>query len=70
MLELFAAEPSIERLGTSNGHQNGDSSPKPLRPPELALAAARLLPGPTMRTVAVAAMGTAAAVFVSRRLTG
>lgn len=45
-----------------------ESSPKPERPLELAVAAARVLPGATARTLAVMSVGTAAGVVIGRRL--
>lgn len=55
MIDLFAAGPAtLERTGSA-AHQSQESSPQAQQPIPLALSAARLLPGPTMRTVAAAA---------------
>jgi protease I len=74
MLELFANGEVGAELGAGDG--DGDrvtpdvtrSSPKREQPPGLAVRASRLLPGPTLRTVGVAAIGTAAGVMIARRL--
>jgi protease I len=68
MIELFATgQVSAERLNGSRVLQS-ESSPKPDQPVRAALAAARVLPGPTIRAIGVAALGTAAGVMLARRI--
>jgi hypothetical protein len=59
---LHASGTSLALVGGSS------SSPKPDFPIRAALAAARVLPGPTIRTLGVAALGTAAGVMLARRI--
>lgn len=69
MIELFATgQVSAERLNGSRALQSQESSPKPDYPVRAALVAARVLPGPTIRTIGVAALGTAAGVMLARRI--
>jgi len=70
MIELFATgQVSAEHLnGGGRASQSQESSPKPDHPIPAALAAARVLPGPTFRTIGVAALGTAAGVMLARRI--
>jgi protease I len=63
MIDLFAGAPART---TSNGADTG-SSPQANQPIPLAVAAARLLPGPTFRTVAAAAAIVAVGAYVWRR---
>ena len=70
MLELFATgQVGAERLNGGRILEAQESSPKPEYPIRAALAAARVLPGPTLRTIGVAALGTAAGVVLARRIT-
>lgn len=64
MLALMASG-AAARAGDAQGDLT--SSPKPERPPALAVTAARLLPGPTLRTAALAALALGAAAFAFRR---
>jgi len=69
MIELFATgQVSAEHLDGGRDVQSQESSPKPDHPIQAALAAARVLPGPTFRTIGVAALGTAAGVMLARRI--
>jgi len=69
MIELFATGAvSAEHLNGGRVLQSQESSPKPDYPIRAALAAARALPGPTIRSIGVAALGTAAGVMLARRL--
>jgi len=69
MIELFATGAvSAKRLNGARDVESQESSPKPEYPIRAALAAARLLPGPTIRTLGVAALGTAAGVMLARRI--
>lgn len=72
MLSLFAGEEpaaSAEEGGNVSGERDGSpvrrSSPQPNHPPLAAVAAARVLPGPTFRTFALLAalVGVAALAF-------
>ena len=68
MIDLFAAGPApLEETGPAAALQSRESSPQAQQPIPLALSAARLLPGPTMRTVAAAAAVTALTAAVLRR---
>lgn len=64
MIDLF--ERGTAAVSTATNPEA--SAPKPDRPIELALKAARLLPGPTVRAVAFSAVGTAAGVMIARRM--
>lgn len=67
MIDLFAAGPvPLEKTGPA-ALQSRESSPQAQQPIPLALSAARLLPGPTMRTVAAAAAVMALTSAVRRR---
>jgi deglycase len=69
MIELFATGAvSARLLNGSRISQAQESSPKPDHPVQAALAAARALPGPTIRTLGVAALGTAAGLMLARRM--
>ena len=69
MVELFATGTvSAEHLNGGKDSQFQGSSPKPEHPIQAALLAARVLPGPTFRTIGVAALGTAAGVMLARRI--
>lgn len=67
MLELFAEGARARAAPPGNGAAAGESSPRPDRPMPIAVAAARLLPGPTLRTVAGIALAVGAAAFALRR---
>jgi protease I len=68
MIELFASGASAgDGRGERASFQNRVSSPQAREPIPLALAAARILPGPTVRTVAAAAALTALTAAVLRR---
>lgn len=71
MIELFAAGAQVTANERSSlMRRRGDtSSPRHRKPMGLAVAAARLLPGPTFRTVAAAAALTAVTAAVLRRAT-
>jgi protease I len=63
MIEAFAAG-GTDAQDTASGRS---SSPQATKPPHIAVKAARLLPGPTMRTVAAAAAIVALGAYVWRR---
>jgi protease I len=63
MIETFASG----RTGSSDDGRERVSSPQATEPPRIAVMAARLLPGPTMRTVAAAAAIVAVGVYAWRR---
>lgn len=65
MIDLFERGAAA----ASSAKNPEDSSPKRDRPIDVALKAARLLPGPTVRAVAFSAVGTAAGVMIARRMT-
>lgn len=65
MIELFEGEAARARAGESLA--TVDSSPQRDDPPALAVTAARLLPGPALRTVGTVAAIAAAGAFVLRR---
>src|SRR6185369_5971842 len=65
MIDLFALGPAAAQR-ESVGRDRG-SSPKATEPSRLALTAARLLPGPALRTIAAAAAIAAAGAYVYRR---
>jgi protease I len=70
MIDLFAEEAKArvrESVGAEVAPQNGASSPKAKEPAHVAVAAARLLPGPMLWTVAAAAAATAITAGVMRR---
>jgi protease I len=67
MTRLFALGATGEPRGAEIPSHNRQSSPQPREPIPLALAAARLLPGPTLRTVAAAAALVAVTGAVLRR---
>ncbi|HYO94384.1 MAG TPA: type 1 glutamine amidotransferase domain-containing protein [Polyangiaceae bacterium] len=71
MKELFAATAGSLALdhaaGNGNTHDDVASSPSRDEPPTLAVAGARLLPGPTLRTLTFAAVGTALGAYAYRR---
>jgi protease I len=68
MIDLFA-EGAVARgmSGAEASVQDRESSPQAQQPLPMALSAARLLPGPTVRTVAAAAAVTAITAAVLRR---
>lgn len=70
MLELFAAGDAPAALAnvTPGGNGRTQSSPKPEQPIGIVVAAARLLPGPALRTVIAGAIGTALTITLVRRL--
>ena len=63
MIETFATG----RTAPSDDRRERISSPQATEPPSIAVKAARLLPGPTMRTVAAAAAILAVAAYTWRR---
>ncbi|MFZ5890455.1 MAG: type 1 glutamine amidotransferase domain-containing protein [Myxococcota bacterium] len=73
MIELFATG-NVRSLEANNGNgedtsrRSMESSPKPERPSGFVVTAARLLPGPTVRTMLLGALGGAAAVAIARRV--
>lgn len=69
MIELFARGSVAQLRGSMEGSAALDrvSSPQAEQPPELAVGAARLLPGPALRTVAAVAAGTAIGALAVRR---
>jgi protease I len=68
MLELFATGAVTQsRLGGESALPDGASAPKPDEPIKLFVKAARLLPGPTLRTLVGAAAVTAAGAIALRR---
>lgn len=67
MLDLFAAGRVSEEY-EGEGRHTFESSPKAERPMGIVVAAARLLPGPTLRTVLAGALGTALTIALTRRL--
>lgn len=70
MLELFATGATEADVTTHATQGNGKalSAPKPEQPFPIVVAAARLLPGPTLRTVLAGALGTALTISLVRRL--
>jgi len=68
MIDLFAAGTAArEARSAETSLQNRESSPQAQQPIPWALTAARLLPGPTVRTVAAAAAVTALTAAMLRR---
>jgi hypothetical protein len=67
MIELFAAGASAEPDRTVGGWTDDASSPQAEEPLSTAVTAARVLPGPTLRTVAAAAGVAAAGAWALRR---
>ncbi len=63
MIEAFATGST----GASDGGPERASSPQATEPPRIAVTAARLLPGPTIRTVAAAAALVAIGAYTWRR---
>ena len=70
MLDLFALGEDQAELAEHAQVENGrsQSSPKPEHPMGSVVTAARLLPGPTLRTVLAGAVGTALTIALVRRL--
>jgi deglycase len=66
VIELYAEGPVLVRHRAATAG-NGASSPQPREPIRAALMAARLLPGPTVRTLAVAAVAAAAGAYAYGR---
>jgi len=67
-IELFATGPlSAERVDYASALAV-ESSPKAERPYDLVVSAARLIPGPTVRGLLAAAVGTALGLLIARRV--
>lgn len=67
MLDLFGG--AMSEHDEQPVRTNEASSPKAQKPPQVAIAAARALPGPTtLRAAGMAALGTAAGVMLARKL--
>jgi protease I len=67
LLDLFAHGARPAQAEEALSEEERRSSPPAERPPQLAVVAARLLPGPAVRTLAGAAALTAAGAFALRR---